>query len=268
VELENGESWFYHFQDKDAYGRVVHMQPMKWKDDWPVMGSDMDGDGIGEPVSKHRYPDTGYKGPLFQVQTSDEFNSPIPGLQWQWHANPEAEWMFLSGSEGYMRLYCQHNSQEDPNLWEVPHLYLQKFPEEKFTATVKLSFFPKEDGDRVGLVIMGMSYSALVIEQADGELYYTVMQNLEAAEGGNNMRDPLVSQQSGELYLRVRLMDHAKCSFSISSDGENFTPTGEVFKAEEGKWIGAKVGLFAIGSKKTNDTGWADVDWFRISKAK
>lgn len=266
VELENGESWFYHFQDKDAYGRIVHLQPVEWIEDWPVMGSDKDGDGIGEPISKHRYPDTGYKGPLFQVQTSDEFNSPIPGLQWQWHANPEAEWMFLSGSEGYMRLYCQHNSQEDPNLWEVPHLYLQKFPEEKFTATAKLSFFPKQDGDKIGLVIMGMSYSALVIEQAKGELYYTVMRNMEAEEGGDNLKDPLVSIQSDELYLRVSVMDNAKCTFSISSDGENFTPTGEVFEAEEGKWIGAKVGLFAIGSKQTNDTGWADVDWFRISK--
>ena len=266
VELANGESWFYHFQDKDAYGRIVHMQPMKWEDDWPVMGSDQDGDGIGEPVSKHPYPNTGYKGPLFQIQSSDEFNSAIPGLQWQWHANPEAEWMFLSGSEGFMRLYCQHNSQEDPNLWEIPHLYLQKFPSNEFTATAKIRFFPRQDGDRVGLVIMGMSYAALIIEQVEGQMYYTVIHNHEAEKGGENLKDPLVSIQSEEVFLRVNVMDNATCSFSFSLDGENFTQTGEIFEAEQGKWIGAKVGLYAIGSRRTNDTGWADIDWFRITK--
>ena len=29
-----GEDWFMHFQDVGAYGRVVHLQPMKWIDDW------------------------------------------------------------------------------------------------------------------------------------------------------------------------------------------------------------------------------------------
>ena len=39
-----------HFQDRGAYGRVVHLQPMAWRDDWPVIGEDRDGDGRGEPV--------------------------------------------------------------------------------------------------------------------------------------------------------------------------------------------------------------------------
>ena len=266
VELENGESWFYHFQDKGAYGRIVHMQPMEWINDWPVIGADPDGDGIGEPVMVYRFPSTEYNGPKSQMQTSDEFNSSVPGLQWQWHANPKAEWMFLSGSEGFMRLYCQHNSQSDPNLWEIPHLYLQKFPAPAFTATTKVRFQPMQDGDRMGLVIMGMSYSALILEQSEGRLFYRVIRNPEADRGGENLQEPPVLVQSKELYLRVQAMSHANCAFSISMDGEKFTSTGDLFEAEEGKWIGAKVGLFAIGDKLTNDTGWVDVDWFRITE--
>jgi hypothetical protein len=56
------------------------------------------------------------------------------------------------------------------------------------------------------------------------------------------------------------------CNFSVSLDGKRFTETGEPFEAEAGKWIGAKVGLYALGTKGTNDTGWVDVDWFRITK--
>ncbi|MFL5772331.1 MAG: glycoside hydrolase 43 family protein, partial [Flavisolibacter sp.] len=50
VRTQTGEDWFLHFQDKDAYGRVVHLQPMKWINEWPVIGIDRDGDGKGEPV--------------------------------------------------------------------------------------------------------------------------------------------------------------------------------------------------------------------------
>jgi beta-xylosidase len=40
VELPSGESWFIHFQDRGPYGRIVHLQPMTWKDDWPIIGID------------------------------------------------------------------------------------------------------------------------------------------------------------------------------------------------------------------------------------
>ncbi|MBR9856063.1 MAG: glycosyl hydrolase 43 family protein, partial [Algicola sp.] len=40
VITQTGEDWFFHFQDKDAYGRIVHLQPMQWKDDWPIIGID------------------------------------------------------------------------------------------------------------------------------------------------------------------------------------------------------------------------------------
>ena len=44
-------------------------------------------------------------------------------------------------------------------------------------------------------------------------------------------------------------------------------PLGVPFQAREGQWIGAKVGMFCTRPAiKTNDGGWADVDWFRITK--
>jgi hypothetical protein len=107
VELENGESWFVHFQDMDAYGRIVHLNPVTWnKDGWPLIGIDSDGDGIGEPVTTYTKPATVVSVEPHGPQTSDEFNGTRPGLQWQWHANPRQEWMFHSGNLGFMRLYC------------------------------------------------------------------------------------------------------------------------------------------------------------------
>lgn len=96
VELENGENWFLHFQDRGAYGRVVHLNSVRWVDDWPLMGIDLDGNGIGEPVTEYKKPDVGKKYPIEVPQTSDEFNSKKLGLQWQWQANPRSDWMSLT----------------------------------------------------------------------------------------------------------------------------------------------------------------------------
>jgi beta-xylosidase len=52
--------------------------------------------------------------------------------------------------------------------------------------------------------------------------------------------------------------------FSYSTDGTNFTPAGESFTARAGRWIGAKVGLFAVRSGPTSENGYADFDWFRV----
>ncbi len=54
VDTNTGESWFVHFQDKGAYGRVIHLNPMTWVNDWPVIGVDKDDDGCGEPVTTYK----------------------------------------------------------------------------------------------------------------------------------------------------------------------------------------------------------------------
>jgi len=108
VTTQTGEDWFLHFQDKDAYGRVVHLQPMIWKNDWPVIGVDKDGDGKGEPVLNYKKPGVGKTYSIQAPAESDEFNTNIVGLQWQWMANPKATWYFFNPSKGYLRLFSAH----------------------------------------------------------------------------------------------------------------------------------------------------------------
>ena len=128
VELNSGESWFIHFQDKEAYGRIVHLQPVKWFNDWPIIGIDLNGDGRGEPVDKFKKPDVGESFPVSVPKTSDEFDSYKIGEQWQWQANPETTWSSLSANAGYLRLFVISESDYKMNLWNHPNLLLQKFP--------------------------------------------------------------------------------------------------------------------------------------------
>lgn len=59
AETAQGETWFIHFQDRGVYGRILHLQPVEWKDGWPLIGKDINNDGIGEPVLSYKKPNIG-----------------------------------------------------------------------------------------------------------------------------------------------------------------------------------------------------------------
>ncbi|HLF47686.1 MAG TPA: family 43 glycosylhydrolase, partial [Chitinophagaceae bacterium] len=109
VTTQTGEDWFLHFQDKEAYGRVVHLQPMKWMNEWPVIGNDKDGDRKGEPGLSYKKPNVGKVYPVITPAESDEFNSATLGLQWQWQANPKQGWAFTT-SQGYLRMFSAYKN--------------------------------------------------------------------------------------------------------------------------------------------------------------
>ena len=277
VDTPAGESWFLHFQDKGAYGRVLHLNPMKWINDWPVIGVDKDGDGCGDPVSRYRKPKTGKTYPIETPVESDEFDTRKLGLQWEWHANYQDVFGFTTNM-GYVRIYGHELSPHFKNFWEVPNLLMQKFPAEEFTATAKLKVSVKDDGQLSGLIIMGWDYSWIGVEK-QGEKFLLKQAVCKDAEQGNleqvstlAVLEPSRKFEAGlfpnyerEIYIRVHVDKGAYCRFSYSLDGKKFTEAGTLFKARQGKWIGAKVGMFSV-TPHGKERGWVDVDWFHVEK--
>ncbi len=264
IELSSGESWFVHFQDREAYGRIVHLQPVVWKDDWPVIGSDSDGDGIGEPVAVYRKPETGKTFLKVSPQVSDEFDDGVTGLQWQWHANNKPAWAFPFASEGFLRLYCVQLPLDHTNMWDVPNLLMQKFPAPGFTATAKLTFSSHQESERCGLIIMGTDYAFLSLQDAGENLELAQYVCFNADKGGREEKAAGIKTEKNTVYLRVKVREEAQCDFYYSTDGENYLPLGDTFTAKPGKWIGARMGIFAVREGITNDSGFADIDWFRV----
>lgn len=277
VDTPSGESWFLHFQDKGAYGRVLHLNPMKWVNDWPVIGVDRDGDGCGDPVSRYRKPKTDKTYPIETPVESDEFDTRKLGLQWEWHANYQDVFGFTTNM-GYARIYGHELSSHFKNFWEVPNLLMQKFPAEEFTATTKLKVSAKDDGQLSGLIIMGWDYSWIGVEK-QGEKFLLKQAVCKDAEQGSleqvstlavlgpsrKFEAGLFPNYEREIYIRVRVSKEAYCRFSYSLDGKKFTEAGTLFKARQGKWIGAKVGMFSV-TPHGKERGWVDVDWFRVEK--
>lgn len=267
VELLSGENWFIHFQDHGAYGRVVHLNPVKWVDDWPLMGVDLDGNGIGEPVETYQKPDVGHIYPVEVPQTSDEFNENVLGLQWQWQANYDSTWWSLNQNPDHLRLFTITTPQNSHNLFLVPNIILQKFPAEVFTVTTRLKSRFSMEGERAGLIIMGLDYAYLMVVRTGPGMEIVQATCIDAEHEKEEKVAYHATILEEPLFLRVQVKTGSVCQFSFSTDGNDFKKIGGEFKAREGKWIGAKVGLLAIASKnRLAGSGYADFDWFRITK--
>ena len=270
VHTKYGEDWFLHFQDKEAYGRVVHLQPVDWSSGWPVMGRK------GEPVLTYQKPRSSSTTIVNPVE-SDEFNTPTVGKQWQWQANYD-EKFGVPTAFGTFRIYTHKLAEDAKSFWLVPNMLLQKTPADEFTVTAKLRFTSKDQEQMGGIIMMGLDYSALVVKRV-GQEFQLLQITCHAADKGKPNEEKLLATLQPtaidqtdyrpgiheDIYMRMRVAQ-SKLRFAYSLNGKKFTDCGEEFQMREGKWIGAKFGFIAVEPAGKADRGWVDADWIRVTR--
>lgn len=187
VDTATGEDWFLHFQDVYAAGRITHLQPMHWENDWPIIGVNKEGNDYGEPVMEYRKPDIGKteseledksKYPVCEPDTTDEFDSDALMLQWQWNANYDDSWFDTKtdvyGNKAEDGSYIKLNAVPTTPLRPVGdyrNLLLQKWPAPEFTCVTKMSFNGLVDGDYAGIISLGVDYAALGVAKKNGSYF-------------------------------------------------------------------------------------------------
>ena len=280
VHTKYGEDWFLHFQDKEAYGRVMHLNPVDWSTGWPIMGKK------GEPVTTYKKPKSSGTVVVNPVE-SDEFNAPTIGRQWQWQANYD-EKFGVPTAFGTMRIYTHKLDTDWKNLWTVPNMLLQKTPADEFTVTAKLRFTSKADGQMGGIIMMGHNYQALVVRR-EGREFKLLILTCQDADRGKAQQEELITTLKPtaedkidykpgiheDIYLQLRVSNAQAgaahggkplVSFAWSQNGKKFTPCGSQYEMKQGKWIGAKFGFVAVDTNPKTDRGWIDADWIRVGK--
>ncbi len=267
VTTQTGEDWFIHFQDKGAYGRVVHLQPMQWKSDWPVIGVDTDKDGKGEPVQGFKKPAVGKSFTVVTPPESDEFDLPKPGLQWQWQANPQIGWAFPTAT-GSLRMFSVYQPDTVNSIWNLPNILAQKLPAEEFEVKLKVTFKPKFKHEQFGLCMFGTDYAYISLEKTESGLNMVCRENLQADKNNAEAETAIFPVQGNTFYLGLKVGKNAVYHFSFSDHEEGVTTVAKTFTAKPGKWVGAKIGMFCLRDNITNDAGYADIDWFRIVSVK
>ncbi len=187
VDTVTGEDWFLHFQDVYAAGRITHLQPMHWENDWPIIGVNKEGNDYGEPVMEYKKPDIGKteselkdktKYPVCEPDTTDEFDSDALMLQWQWNANYDDSWFDTKtdvyGNKAEAGSYIKLNAVPTTPLRPVGdyrNLLLQKWPAPEFTCVTKMSLNGLVDGDYAGIISLGVDYAALGVAKKNGSYF-------------------------------------------------------------------------------------------------
>jgi beta-xylosidase len=260
VETPSGQGWFIHFNSTGAFGRITHLQPVTWKDDWPVMGAD------GVPVLAHAYPDTG-KASTDKIQDSDEFSSDKLGLQWSWNHNPDDARWSLSQRPGYMRI----EANQAKYLVGARNTLTQILQGPHPVISTRIDISALADQQRAGLSLFGVKLPWIGVARDNGVNYLTY------SNAGEETRGARIENKS--IILRAQVFESQMVQFSYAwNEKEAFKDFGPVIPlAKFSWWKGSRPAVFTYIKSDTDEvqsaqTGrnqikqnYIDVDWFRVS---
>lgn len=250
VETPSGKGWFLHFQSRGAHGRIVHLEPVRWKDDWPIVGEVVDGGSVGQPIASGVVIGVRRSGPSLRPQTSDEFNGAQLGPQWEWNHNPDDTHWSLTARRGFLRLIPTHAD----SLLHAHNTLTQCMQDNSFEFTTRVDLSALHSGTHVGLAMFETAASALEIVQTGSERKIQYVHQMETVVG------PRIAQVSVQLRVRV---DGDKAAYFFSTDeGASFQPLGPVTPIHFSWWKGARPALFAY-TTESSDSGAVDFDWVR-----
>ena len=190
--------------------------------------------------------------PLTRPQTSDEFDAPVLGLQWQWNHAPRNDAWSLTEQKGFMRLHASPSVNEE-GFFKASNTLLQRtMGEESGTVTNCIDMSGTADGQVFGLCVFTGNLGLLYISQQKGIRTIGALVNKKGAEG--------VALKNNIVWLRA-ISKGNTYQFSLSEDGKKFINVGEPFMVKG--WYGyrgVQVGIFNYTTETA--AGYIDVDWF------
>ena len=260
VNTANGEDCLA-FPGQRSHGRILHLQPMKWLNDWPIIGI--------EKMEKNGEPVANFKLPLPKAMQKIIYSRPLMNsmaAHWGFNGNGRPT-RGIAGILLILQKETRLNSQlwTDSNPYNYPALLMQKFPAESFSATMKMDGYFANNGDRAGLMVFGLDYATVYASISDNqlELQFATCTDAEK-QRSEKIQERIKIDSVRNLFFRVEVSKNAQCQFGYSLDGKNFTMFKQLFQAKPGKWVGAKLGMYCTRAVKFNDGAYTDIDHFKI----
>ncbi len=253
VDLKDGRDVFIHFQDLRAYGRIVHLQPVTWHNNWPIIGRANDLLLNGSPVIENDYFIENKSN--YKLESSDSFKYKL-SLMWQTPANINKE--FYSFNNGLELKCLYHDESSYKALNKYPYTLLAKLCYKSFKIKTELELNLKNNGDIAGLVLMGQEYHYICVEIVNNDKHIRIKKG-----SFNNELDEIIYDE---------IINDNNIIFNLKYDYPNTYMLGfnnkyikQKFIAYPGRWIGAKYGIFAEG--KVNG-GSAVFKYFKVTEVR
>ncbi|MCA1809552.1 MAG: glycoside hydrolase 43 family protein [Kiritimatiellia bacterium] len=247
-----------------AVGRPLALLPVTWKDDWPIIGEDLDKDGLGEMVWQARKPVAGTEPQ--SPRSSDDFDGPDLGAQWQWNHAPRNDCWSLAERAGCLRLRAARPVYPG-GFYCACNTITQRLMGDQSRGTALLHTDGMANGQYSGLCLMAEPSQLIGVYMENGRKrlryqYTRRLPGLAAPESGRDYSDDFfcldIRDLEGEsIWLRLEHeLNSARLYFSL--DGRTFEPAAEARRFDFHAWRGGRIGLFTWNDFK--EQGCADFD--------
>lgn len=258
-DTPTGEWWTIMQEDLGALGRMPNLQPVKWADEWPVVGNN------GVPYSTYNKPNTGMTYPRTPLPTNDNFRSYPMGMQWQWNHHPDDGAWSLFERPGWLRL---NTSGKADRLTQARNMLTQRiyaFDNKPSTGTVRMDVSNLAEGDVAGVCIFQDPYAMLAVQKV-GDKYQLVWRQdtLRTSSSFTPAEKRLDVAIDSVVYLRATISySTSKTKFYYSLDNATYHPLGNetTLGYNLSVFVGARFGLYCY-STTGEGGGYADFDWF------
>jgi beta-xylosidase len=255
IDTPDGKWFAYLFRDYGSVGRIPYLVPVKWVDDWPVLG--IDGkvpDNLDLPASKGLIPG---------IVASDEFNrrkgeSALP-LIWQWNHNPDNKLWSVTQRKGYLRLTT---GRIDTIFVAARNTLTQRTFGPECSGSTSIDVSNMKDGDFAGLALLQRKFGLVGIRNINGARSIVMV----SAQTGKPVEVQSVPFTQKTVYLKAECDFRDKAdiaNFFYSLNGKTWIPIGTQLKMEYSMphFMGYRFGLFNYATKTPG--GFVDFDWFR-----
>lgn len=302
VDTPEGDWYSMLFQTTGAVGRIPVLIPVKWENDWPVLGNN--GKSINEyyekPVQgkerksivvsddftngekRHYYSDTETEGITAGI-TAEElcglssetasariaeneygYNGSNLKKEWQWNHNPNNNLWSLTDRTGYLRLKAGIITD---SIQQARNTLTQRVYGPNSSAYTVLETDGLKEGDIAGISSFQNQYGYVGITVKDGKKYI-VMNRAQQINDKYGKDMELIPFEGNRIYLGVNceLEDKVDQSvFCYSLDGENWKQIGDtlMMSYDWPHFVGYRFGLFCYPTESIG--GYADFDSFNVS---
>ena len=247
VSLDDGKDVFYHFQDLKCYGRIVHLEPVKWINDWPIIGNVKDELLGGTPVDEWDYfvnPNFDYK-----IDSSDDFKDDKLSLMWQTPANKKDDLYKLDNG---LILYANSNLESINKLDLLPNAFLTKLIYKSFEVKTSCNLH-LNDGEDVGLCYMGMDYASINVINKNNKYYVRIIKG-----NFSDIENEIIYEEEyndDKIIFNLLYLEPNKYILGINNKYYKYE-----FIATPGRWIGGKYGIYCRG----NNGGYSKFNYFYV----
>lgn len=259
IETESGEWWTIMQQDVGCLGRFPNLQPITWRQDWPIVGRN------GVPYTTTTKPAVAVSGRREALPTNDNFRSYPLGMQWQWNHNPDDATWTLFERQGWLRL---KTSDPVTRLTQARNMLTQRifaFDKAVSKGTVRLDASNLQEGDYAGISIFQDPYAMLAVRVQDGQKQLVWRQDtLRIHDNFTPTQQVETVDIDSVVYLRATVSySTSKTQFYYSLDNVNYQPIGGETSLSFSLtvFVGARFGLFCYATQAGSE-GYADFDWF------